>query len=52
MKLAKSSFLKLAGEELPEERFEKGKTMWRLFQNAGTSHFREHMEEIRGWLQR
>jgi hypothetical protein len=43
---------KQAGEKLPEERFQEGKTVWRLFQNAGISHFREHREGIAEWLQR
>jgi hypothetical protein len=42
---------KEAGRKLPEERFQRGKTAWTIFQNAGISHLREHMEEIRTWLQ-
>ncbi len=38
------------GEQLPEERFGPGKTAGRMFDLAGTGHFRTHAAMIRGWL--
>ena len=38
------------GEQLPEERFGPDKTASRMFDLAGTGHFRTHAAMIRDWL--
>jgi hypothetical protein len=40
---------KAAATQLPEDRFEEGKTVSKMFDLAGISHFKEHAEMIRGW---
>ena len=45
---ALESFKEAAGK-LPEERFEEGRTVDKMFDAAGISHFRESAEMVREW---
>lgn len=40
---------KTAAEKLPEERFEEGKTVDKMFDGAGISHFKESAEMVQAW---
>lgn len=40
---------KAAAEKLPEERFEEGKTVDKMFDGAGIGHFKESAEMVQEW---
>lgn len=41
-----------AARQLPEERFEDGKTAFRILHTTGIDHYQEHAPAIREWRQR
>jgi hypothetical protein len=41
-----------AARQVPEERFEEGKTALRILLGNGTDHYREHAKDIREWRER
>jgi hypothetical protein len=41
-------FLRLASE-VPDDRFQPGRTAWRLVDLNSAHHYREHAEQIRAW---
>lgn len=38
-----------AAAEVPEERFQRGKTAWKLVDQNSAHHYREHAEQVRAW---
>lgn len=38
-----------AAAAVPEERFQPGRTAWRLVDGTSAHHYREHAEQIRAW---
>ena len=51
LKASKDAFV-AAARELPEERFEEGKTAYRILHTTGIDHYHEHEPAIREWRQR
>jgi hypothetical protein len=43
-------FLRTAAE-VPDERFQPGKTAWKLVDQNSVHHYREHAEQVRAWRQ-
>ena len=41
-------FMKAAAA-VPAERFQPGKTAWKIVDGNSAHHYREHREQIRGW---
>ena len=39
----------LAAAQVPEERYEPGKTAWKIVDLNSAHHYREHADEIRAW---
>jgi len=51
LKASKDAFV-AAARQLPEERFEEGKTAYRILHTTGIDHYQEHEPAIREWRQR
>jgi hypothetical protein len=48
LKASKEAFV-AAARRLPEERFEEGKTAYRILFNTGIDHYAEHLPAIQEW---
>jgi len=51
LKASKEAFV-AAARTVPEDRFEEGKTAYRILHTTGIDHYREHMPPIQQWRQR
>lgn len=51
LKASKEAFV-AAARRLPEERFEEGKTAFRILHTTGIDHYREHYPAIQEWRKR
>ena len=51
LKASKEAFV-AAARTVPEDRFEEGKTAYRILHTTGIDHYREHMPPIQDWRQR
>jgi len=51
LKASKDAFV-AAARQLPEDRFEEGKTAFRILHTTGIDHYQEHEPAIREWRQR
>jgi len=51
LRASKEAFI-AAARKLPEERFEEGKTAYRMLYGNGIDHYKEHYPAIRDWRQR
>lgn len=38
-----------AADQVPEERFQPGKTAWKIVDGNSAHHYREHAEQVRAW---
>jgi hypothetical protein len=38
-----------AADQVPDDRFQPGRTAWNLVNGASAHHYREHAEQIRAW---
>jgi uncharacterized protein (TIGR03083 family) len=51
LKASKDAFVS-AARQLPEDRFEEGKTAYRILHTTGIDHYQEHEPAIREWRRR
>lgn len=51
LKASKDAFIG-AARQVPEERFEEGKTAYRILYTTGIDHYKEHAPGITAWRQR
>lgn len=51
LKASKEAFV-AAARNVPEDRFEEGKTAYRILHTTGIDHYREHTPPIQEWRQR
>ena len=38
-----------AAAQVPEDRFQEGKTAWKIVDGNSAHHYREHAEQVRSW---
>jgi len=51
VKASEKAFVE-AARKVPEERFEEGKSAYRILHTTGVDHYQEHLSAIREWRQR